>query len=379
MTYQQVLENARTCIGPYCKACNDCNGKVCRNTMPGPGAKGEGTGFIRNAEKWREICVNMDTICENSQVDTSFTLFGRTFEIPAFAAPVGAMRLHYGDKYDDLTYNDILVRACANAGILAFTGDGTDPKVVEGAAAALKANGGCGVPTIKPWDMDTIREKFALVQEAEPFAIAMDIDAAGLPFLQGLTPPAGSKSVEELKQIVSWAQRPFILKGIMTARGAEKALEAGASGIVVSNHGGRVLDHCPATAEVLPDIVDAVGGKLTIFVDGAIRCSSAARLLPPSMAAGKRACNSTSRSSKPSLLTRCACAARTRLRRSSAPCCSASDEYISYSIALQEKADKGKSEEGDGEIEPFLSCFLLLYIILLKVGTKLPRRTSEKI
>ena len=139
MTYQQVLENARTCIGPYCKACNDCNGKVCRNTMPGPGAKGEGTGFIRNAEKWREICVNMDTICENSQVDTSFTLFGRTFEIPAFAAPVGAMRLHYGDKYDDLTYNNILVRACANAGILAFTGDGTDPKVVEGAAKALKA------------------------------------------------------------------------------------------------------------------------------------------------------------------------------------------------------------------------------------------------
>lgn len=57
----------------------------------------------------------------------------------------------------------------------------------------------------------------------------------------------------------------------MTARGAEKALEAGASGIVVSNHGGRVLDHCPATAEVLPEIVDAVGGKMTIFVDGAIR------------------------------------------------------------------------------------------------------------
>ena len=132
-------------------------------------------------------------------------------------------------------------------------------------------NGGCGVPTIKPWDMDTIREKFALVQESEPFAIAMDIDAAGLPFLQGLTPPAGSKSVEELKQIVSWAQRPFILKGIMTARGAEKALEAGASGIVVSNHGGRVLDHCPATADVLPEIVDAVGGKMTILVDGAIR------------------------------------------------------------------------------------------------------------
>ena len=57
----------------------------------------------------------------------------------------------------------------------------------------------------------------------------------------------------------------------MTVNGAKKALEAGASGIVVSNHGGRVLDQCPATAEVLPAIADAVGGKMTILVDGGIR------------------------------------------------------------------------------------------------------------
>ena len=57
----------------------------------------------------------------------------------------------------------------------------------------------------------------------------------------------------------------------MTVAGAKKALEAGASGIVVSNHGGRVLDQCPSTAEVLPAIVDAVGGQMTIIVDGGIR------------------------------------------------------------------------------------------------------------
>ena len=56
-----------------------------------------------------------------------------------------------------------------------------------------------------------------------------------------------------------------------TVKGARKALEAGASGIVVSNHGGRVLDQCPATAEVLPAIADAVGGQMKIFVDGGIR------------------------------------------------------------------------------------------------------------
>jgi hypothetical protein len=51
----------------------------------------------------------------------------------------------------------------------------------------------------------------------------------------------------------------------------EKALAAGASGIVVSNHGGRVLDQCPATAEVLYEIAQAVGGEMKIFVDGGIR------------------------------------------------------------------------------------------------------------
>ncbi len=272
MTYQEILEQARGCVGPYCKACPTCNGLGCRNTVPGPGAKGIGTGFIRNYQKWQELCVNMDTICENGPVDTAFDFFGQRMDLPVFAAPIGAMKLHYGDKYDDLAYNDILVAACAEAGTLAFTGDGTNPAVMEAAAKALTACRGRGVPTIKPWNIETIREKLALVKAARPAAIAMDIDAAGLPFLKNLHPPAGSKTVEELREIVDMMEGiPFILKGIMTVRGAEKALEAGASGIVVSNHGGRVLDQCPSTAEVLPGIADAVGGRMTILVDGGVR------------------------------------------------------------------------------------------------------------
>jgi 4-hydroxymandelate oxidase len=271
MTYQEILDNARTCMGPHCKACPVCNGLACRNAVPGPGAKGIGTGFIRNYQKWQELCVNMDTICENKPADTSCALFGRTFALPVFAAPVGALTLHYGDKYDDLTYNDILVSACAAAGIAAFTGDGTNPAVMEGAVRAIAKNKGCGVPTIKPWDVNTLRAKMDLVHTTDLFAVAMDIDAAGLPFLKNLTPPAGSKTVEELRQIAQMAGKPLILKGIMTVRGARKALEAGAAGIVVSNHGGRVLDQCPSTAEVLPAIADAVGGKMTVLVDGGIR------------------------------------------------------------------------------------------------------------
>ena len=213
----------------------------------------------------------MDTIHENKPIDTSVELFGRTFKYPFFAGPVGAMTLHYGEKYDDLAYNNLLVDACAKGGIAAFTGDGTNAKVMEGATAAIKAAGGLGIPTVKPWNLETIREKMELVKASGSFAVAMDIDGAGLPFLKNLTPPAGSKTVEELREVAEMAGVPFIIKGIMTRRGALKAKDAGAAAIVVSNHGGRVLDQCPATAEVLEDIVEAVGGRMKILVDGGLR------------------------------------------------------------------------------------------------------------
>lgn len=271
MNYNDVLKEARTCIGSYCKACNVCNGVVCKNQMPGPGAKGVGDTAIRNYQKWQEIRVNMDTLHENRPVDTSVELFGKKFKYPFFAGPVGAVNLHYGDKYDDLSYNNVLVDACAKAGIAAFTGDGVNGAVMEAATAAIAASGGMGVPTVKPWNLDTIREKMELVKKSGCFAVAMDVDAAGLPFLKNMTPPAGSKTVEELSQVAEMAGVPFIVKGIMTRKAALKAKEAGAAAIIVSNHGGRVLDQCPSTAEVLEDITEALGGRMKVLVDGGIR------------------------------------------------------------------------------------------------------------
>ena len=271
MNYSECIENARAKIGNYCKACPECNGRACKNQMPGPGAKGIGDTAIRNYDKWKEIRLNMDTLVEKRPIDPSLSLFGKEFKYPFFAGPVGAVNLHYGDCLNDVSYNDILVSACAEFGIAAFTGDGVDSNVMLAATKAIKKADGFGIPTVKPWNMELIREKLELVKKSEAFAVAMDIDAAGLPFLKNLNPPAGSKSVEELREIVDAAGLPFIVKGIMTVKGALKAKEAGASAIVVSNHGGRVLDQCPATAEVLEEIADAVDGSMKILVDGGIR------------------------------------------------------------------------------------------------------------
>ena len=272
MTYDEIIKNARVALGgKLCRACDECNGRACRNMIPGPGAKGVGDTAMRNYDAWRQVRVKMDTICTYRLPDMGVEMFGRHFSYPFFAAPVGAVNIHFGEKYDDKQYNDIMVKACAEAGIAAFTGDGVLEQVVPMACEAISRNGGTGIPTIKPWDAATVRQKMQYATNCGAMAIAMDIDAAGLPFLRNSNPPAGSKGVDELREIARLAGRPFILKGIMTVRGAEKAVEAGAAAIVVSNHGGRVLDQCQATAEVLEEIAVAVNGRCKVLVDGGIR------------------------------------------------------------------------------------------------------------
>ena len=79
MNYSDVLNNARQCIGKYCKACPVCNGVACKNQVPGPGAKGVGDTAIRNYNKWADIRGNMDTLCPGGTPDTTLELFGTEY------------------------------------------------------------------------------------------------------------------------------------------------------------------------------------------------------------------------------------------------------------------------------------------------------------
>ena len=72
------------------------------------------------------------------------------------------------------------------------------------------------------------------------------------------------------KMVQEWGG-PFVVKGVLTVHDALKAVEIGASAIMISTHGGRQLDHTPAPIDVLPEIVAAVGDKLEVILDGGIR------------------------------------------------------------------------------------------------------------
>ncbi|GAB6109339.1 alpha-hydroxy-acid oxidizing protein [Fusibacter bizertensis] len=271
MNYQEVVQNAKKNIGPNCKVCPSCNGIACKGVIPGPGGKGSGIGFIRNYQAFRNYGLNMDTLHEVKTPNPQIELMGKLFKLPVFAAPVGAVQMHYSDLYDDLSYSTALVDGCHSAGIVAFTGDGVKSEVFEGTADAIKAQGGFGVPTIKPWRKEEIIEKIRIAEAANALAIAMDIDAAGLAILAAQGKPVSPMSTETLKEIIASTDKPFIVKGIMTVNAAKKAAEAGAYAIIISNHGGRVLDETPSTLEMLSEIVAAVGNQTIVMLDGGVR------------------------------------------------------------------------------------------------------------
>jgi isopentenyl diphosphate isomerase/L-lactate dehydrogenase-like FMN-dependent dehydrogenase len=75
----------------------------------------------------------------------------------------------------------------------------------------------------------------------------------------------------DLEKLASGCEVPVLVKGVLTGEDAALAVAHGAAGVVVSNHGGRQLDCTVATADALPEVVDAVGGKATVLVDGGIR------------------------------------------------------------------------------------------------------------
>jgi isopentenyl diphosphate isomerase/L-lactate dehydrogenase-like FMN-dependent dehydrogenase len=103
-------------------------------------------------------------------------------------------------------------------------------------------------------------------------------EAAGLGLERGTNqsstwarPPFQPVTWDEIDWLHSLTPLPLVLKGIMTAADAVLCSQHGINGIIVSNHGGRIVDGTPATIEVLPEIADAVGGRLEIYLDGGVR------------------------------------------------------------------------------------------------------------
>ncbi|MCX7966144.1 MAG: alpha-hydroxy-acid oxidizing protein [Syntrophorhabdaceae bacterium] len=275
LTYDDVLKVAREKLYPKCRVCPECDGVACAGEVPGMGGIGSGQSFKNNFIALQKIQLVMRTFHNMKKPDTTITLWGNKLSLPVLSAATGGTTYNMGlkGKMTDEEYIDAILGGCIMAGTIGMAADGIgDPvDVFKIRLEAVKKYNGRAIVTIKPRTQEEIIKRIRMIEEAGAIAFAVDIDSAGRAAraLPGQT--VEPKTPKQLREIVNATKLPFIIKGIMTVEEAKIAVDVGAKGIVVSNHGGRVLDYTPGVIEVLPKIAKAVKGKIFIFADGCVK------------------------------------------------------------------------------------------------------------
>ena len=271
MNLLEIRNNAKERMNGFCNLCKECNGVYCSGKVPGIGGTGSGRAMKRSYEQLSNVKLKLKTIHESTNPNTEYKIFGLRLQLPLISAPVTGSEINLGGYLSESEYCKAVVQGSMMAGSIAMTGDSGNPQFYIDGLDAIKSESGHGIAIIKPRENHKIIENIRKAEQAGALAVGIDIDGAGLVTMALLGQPVGPKSVSDLKEIINSTKLPVILKGIMSVEEAQIALEIGAKAIVVSNHGGRILDDTLSPIEVLPKISDAVKGKLIILADGSVR------------------------------------------------------------------------------------------------------------
>lgn len=272
LSMEAIRIAARDKFKKICYVCKNCDGKDCPSGVPGMGGIGTGASFKRNIESLQNYKINTRLIHDVTVPDTSTAFFGIPLSIPVMAAPITGAVTNLGGAIDELEYNHAVVKGCMDAGTIAFVGDGATPDKYKIGIQALSEAQGMGVPIFKPRsDNKEILTRIKAAEDVNAVAVGMDIDAVVFKTMVMKNQAVGPKSVPDLKDLITSTRIPFILKGIMNVRDAVLAVEAGAHAVIISNHGGRVLDEMAGTMDVLEEIVKEIKGHARIIIDGGFR------------------------------------------------------------------------------------------------------------
>lgn len=244
--------------------------------------------------------------------DLCVTLFGEKYDSPVLMAPVGVQQIFHEDKETGLS------EVCSEIGVPYILSTASSSSIEE--VAKSNGNGPRWFQLYWPQSDDITISLLkraqasgykVLVVTLDTWALAWrpaDLDGGYVPFAKGIgnatgfTDPVFRQKFREkfnatpeervLQASNEWAgdifsgaahsweqiallkknwEGPIVLKGIQHPEDAKLAVEAGVDGIICSNHGGRQLDGAVGSLEMLPEIVDAVGDKLTVLFDSGIR------------------------------------------------------------------------------------------------------------
>lgn len=259
------------------------------------GGAGDELTLRENAEAWRRWRLRPRVLVDVGEVTTEAEVLGASLSMPVLVAPVAYQRLV--DPEGEIG----MARAAAEAGTAMCLSTLATTRPSELAAA---------VPKGRRWfQLYCFRDEAvtrAMIDEAveagfEAIVVTVDAPPAGnrerdrrtgfeIPAGLGVPSVAAAMGVEravtiaetfalmnpaltwsDLEELASECRLPVLVKGVLTPEDAELAVAHGAAGVIVSNHGGRQLDRSLASGDALPEVVDAVGGRAAVLVDGGIR------------------------------------------------------------------------------------------------------------
>jgi 4-hydroxymandelate oxidase len=244
----------------------------------------------RNRESFRKITFRPRMLVKVDELDLSTKLFGHKLKMPILIAPTGTHSLIHPEA------EVATMRGAGAAGAVMVVSTSTSMPLKQVAEAAkthwwFQLYAGPD----KDYTRDRVQDAVALGCKAVCWTVDAPYDAPReRDFRNHLQrPPLSHRRTSQrvaapepfnlrmrfqaqltwdfLPELAAYAKVPVLVKGILTREDAVHAVEKGASGLIVSNHGGRFLDGAPSTIEMLPEVVEAVGGKIPILIDGGFR------------------------------------------------------------------------------------------------------------
>lgn len=231
-----------------------------------------------NKEAYQRIRLRPRVLVDVSHLDTRVTLFGQEQAFPILLAPAAAQKLIHPDGELGTVRGAAAVHATMVLASFSTTG-------LEDVSAAAKTP--LWFQFYAQTDHGFVRELVRRAEAAGYLALCLTVDAAVTgarnrearanvqlppsPYLEAMKGADPALSWKDVEWLSSFAKVPLLLKGVLNPEDADRAVKAGAAGIVVSNHGGRNFDTVPATIDALPLVAEKVAGRIPVLVDGGIR------------------------------------------------------------------------------------------------------------
>ena len=309
-----------------CHSYNDFR-KLAKKKLPSPifhyidGGSDDEVTLNRNTEAFNDCDLIPNVLADVANIDLSTTVLGQKIDFPLFPSPTAMHRLyhHEGERasakavekmgtifgtstmgtvsieeiakvnkgpklfqlyiHRDRGLTNNLIERCKKAGFNSMcltvdtvvagnrerdrrTGFTTPPKLTLGSLLSFAAHPGWTINNL-------IHEKFELANIVHMTQKGTSIDKSVIDYINEQFDPA--MNWKDAEYCVKKWNGPFALKGVMSVEDAKKAIDIGCTAVIISNHGGRQLDGSRAPFDQLAEIVDAVGDKIEVILDGGVR------------------------------------------------------------------------------------------------------------